>query len=314
MTNQPKFAAKSLEYILFLTRDDFCYLLIPADILLIKTLLLQISANIIRIQISSDQPPGKSISSLTDRAAQLKINPLFAFLNGFEIGNNPGVGNFYHFLSRPWSSELPSHSSRFRPAKEREFKKLVRKGAKSELVYKVSIDQLLKQLESTSFAFDEQLYAFLFKIYHRKFLSQSITKELINPSNLSIAGDGTPVVSSARERKHPACSCSEKGISYCSYGRFFFLPGCNIGWYSSSDCFYFDHGLYMLVEANSESELPVSPVLNPASGHDSLGFLETWFRMRAFLPDLHVANDSWILPMMQCHITFTVVELHPAFG
>ena len=35
------------------------------------------------------------------------------------------------------------------------------------------------------------------------------------------------------------------------------------------------------------------PLLNPASKHDSLGFLETWFRMKAFLPDLHVSK--WLL-------------------
>ena len=49
----------------------------------------------------------------------------------------------------------------------------------------------------------------------------------------------------------------------------------------------------MLVAANSESDLPVFPLLNPASKHDSLGFLETWFRMKAFLPDLHVSK--WLL-------------------
>ena len=40
-------------------------------------------------------------------------------------------------------------------------------------------------------------------------------------------------------------------------------------------------------------DLPVFPLLNPASKHDSLGFLETWFRMKAFLPDLHVSK--WLL-------------------
>ena len=49
----------------------------------------------------------------------------------------------------------------------------------------------------------------------------------------------------------------------------------------------------MLVAANSESDLPVFPLLNPASKHDSLGFLETWFRMKSFLPDLHVSK--WLL-------------------
>ena len=38
------------------------------------------------------------IHSLTDWAAQLKINPLYAILSGFEFGDTPGVGTFYDFL------------------------------------------------------------------------------------------------------------------------------------------------------------------------------------------------------------------------
>lgn len=40
------------------------------------------------------------VSSLTQWAAQLKINPLYAILSGFEFGNTPGVGTFYDFLNR----------------------------------------------------------------------------------------------------------------------------------------------------------------------------------------------------------------------
>lgn len=53
------------------------------------------------------------------------------------------------------------------------------------------------------------------------------------------------------------------------------------------------YDLYMLVAANSESDLPLFPLLHPASKHDSHGFLETYFRFKAFLPDLHVSK--WIL-------------------
>jgi len=37
---------------------------------------------------------------LTDWAAQLKINPLYAILSGFQFGDTPGVGTFYDFLDR----------------------------------------------------------------------------------------------------------------------------------------------------------------------------------------------------------------------
>ena len=44
----------------------------------------------------------------------------------------------------------------------------------------------------------------------------------------------------------------------------------------------------MLVASDSESDLPVFPLLNPASRHDSHGFLHAFFRMKSFLPDFHV--------------------------
>ena len=49
----------------------------------------------------------------------------------------------------------------------------------------------------------------------------------------------------------------------------------------------------MIVASDSDSDLPVFPLLNPASKHDSHGFLETYFRMKSFLPDFHV--NKWLL-------------------
>ena len=40
------------------------------------------------------------VTSITDWAAQLKINPLYAILSGFEVGNIPGTGTFYDFFDR----------------------------------------------------------------------------------------------------------------------------------------------------------------------------------------------------------------------
>lgn len=49
----------------------------------------------------------------------------------------------------------------------------------------------------------------------------------------------------------------------------------------------------MLVAADSESDLPLFPLLNPASKHDFYGFLEAYFRFRGFLPDCHISK--WLL-------------------
>ena len=233
------------------------------------------------------------VDSLTDWAAQLKINPLYAILSGFEFGNTPGVGTFYDFFNRLWDSDSDNLSPHIHSVKKKKVKKPNQKGAKAASVESVSVEQLLPQLESAAFSIEEQPYASLFHIYHQEFLSQSVQKGLIQKDSLSIAGDGTPFVTSARERKHRICNCADKGISDCDCQRYFSQPDCDIGWDSSRNCFYHGYGLYMLVAADSESDLPVFPLLNPASKHDSHGFPETYFRMKNFLPDFHVSK--WIL-------------------
>ena len=233
------------------------------------------------------------VHSITDWAAQLKINPLYAILSGFDFGNTPGVGTFYDFFRKLWDSDSDNLSPHIRPLKKKKVEQPKQKGSKALPVEKVTVDQLFKSLETDSFSIDDQPYASLFKIYIHEFLTISISKGFINPSGLSIAGDGTPVVTSARERKHCVCDCKEKGITNCECDRYFSQTDCDIGWDSSRDCFYNGYDLYMLVAANSESDLPLFPLLHPASKHDSHGFLETYFRFRAFLPDLHVSK--WIL-------------------
>ncbi len=233
------------------------------------------------------------VTSLTDWAAQLKINPLYAILSGFEVGDTPGVGTFYDFLNRLWDSDSDNLNPHVRPVKSKEVKKPKQKGAKAESVEKTTVEQLLKTLEQKSFSIDEQPYGSLFRLYQKEFLEQSVKRELITPESLAVAGDGTPVMTSHRERRKRICDCAEKGITDCKCDRYFSQPDCNIGWDSSRDCFYHGYDLYIIVASDSDSDLPVFPLLNPASKHDSHGFLETYFRMKSFLPDFHV--NKWLL-------------------
>ena len=226
-------------------------------------------------------------TSITDWAAQLKINPLYAILSGFDVGDTPGVGTFYDFFSRLWDSDEDNLSPHLHKLKV-PVKKPRKKGYKAQPVDKTTVDALFKQLENKSFSIEEQPYASLFDLYTKEFLRKSLDKGLINNTHLSIAGDGTPVVTSARERKHRICKCAEKGIMDCDCERYFSQPDCDVGWDSSRNCFYHGYDLYMMVASDSESDLPVFPLLHPASMHDSHGFIHAFFRMKNFLPDFHV--------------------------
>ena len=227
------------------------------------------------------------VTSLTEWAAQLKMNPLYAILSGFEPGNTPGVGTFYDFINRLWNSDDDHMSPHIHPLKTK-VKKPKTKGTKADPVEKVTVADLLPSLEKTDFILDEQPYSSLFKIYQKEFLEISVSTGLIRADALALAGDGTPVVTSHRERKKRICKCKDNGITDCKCDRYFSQPDCDIGWDSSRDCYYHGYDLYMLVD--SQSDLPVFPHFCCASKHDSHGFLHAFFRMKFKCPKISHKN------------------------
>lgn len=229
------------------------------------------------------------ITSITDWVSHLRTNPLMAILSGFDVNNTPGVGTFYDFFRRLWDYHDENINSHIHLTKA-SIKKPKGQGQKAKPVDKVSVDQLFKELEPSSFQINQQPYGSLFDLYEKEFLRKSVENGLIDSANLAVAGDGTPVVTSARERKHRICDCASKGIHDCDCERYFSQPDCDIGWDSSRGCFYHGYALYMLAASDSESDLPIFPLLHPASMHDSLGFLHSFFRMRDHLPDFQVTK------------------------
>ena len=155
------------------------------------------------------------VTSLTEWAAQLKMNPLYAILSGFEVGNTPGVCTFYDFLNRLWNSDDDHMSPHIHPLKTK-IKKPKTKGTKADSVEKVTVADLLPTLEKTDFKLDEQPYSSLFKIYQKEFLEISVSTGLIHADALALAGDGMPIVTSHRERKKRICKCKENGIHDCN--------------------------------------------------------------------------------------------------
>ena len=223
------------------------------------------------------------IISVTDWAAALKTCPLYALASGFDFGDTPGVGTFYDFFDRLWASDDDNFSPHLRRIKKKVKKPSV-KGAKAEISDKVTVDELIKRLSLNPVS-DKQPYSLLFDIFKEQFLDVSVRKNLISPQRLSLAGDGSPVYTSARERKKRVCNCLENGIRDCGCERYFSQPDCDIGWDSSRDCYYSGYDLYMFTASDSTNDLPVFPLLNPASRHDSHGFVYSFFTMRAFIPD-----------------------------
>ena len=226
-------------------------------------------------------------TSITAGVSELKANPLYAILSGFTPGDVPGVGTFYDFLGRIWNSD----SNNLSP-KERYKKKKTPKGKKHR-------DKTPNITDSAAYRFIDFFKKhplagpqgsppeLIFRLYKEQFLDHSVDQGLIDKDKVSLAGDGTPVRTQARLRYKKICSCGEK---QCNCKRMFSQPDCNVGWDSSGDCYFNGYHLYMYVAADSDNDLPVFPLLEPASRHDMLSFLHSFFTMKAWLPEYRIAK------------------------
>ena len=223
------------------------------------------------------------ITSYTRFASDLKENFLHAIISGFSVGDTPGVGTFYDFHKRLWLSDQNNLSDPVHPPKLKP-KKPNGKEEKATPVEKITVEDLFHQFEDNPPS-DMAPCTKLWDIFNNFFLQVSANKGLLSLKELVLAGDGTPVYTAAQQRKTRTCNCLEQGIRDCNCNRIYHQPDCDIGWDSHRNTYYFGYDLYMLTASDSENDLPVFPFLNPASRHDSHGFLYNWFPMKQMLPD-----------------------------
>lgn len=103
----------------------------------------------------------------------------------------------------------------------------------------------------------------IFKLYCEQFLSHSIEMNLMDSTHLVLAGDGTPIRTSAQSRQIHSCMCREQGLSTCRCIRLFSQPDTNSGWDSHKECYFNGYLLFMSVPSDSFRDLLVFPMLEP---------------------------------------------------
>jgi len=239
------------------------------------------------------------VPSITTWVRMLHETPLYAILSGFDPNDVPGIGTFYDFFSRLWDSDNPNLASSKLRYKKKKTPKGKKKGEKTPNIKTTAsarfIDFFSKHTlqDSSSSPINP-----MFQIF-KHFLNISVEKGLIDLNNLSLAGDGTPVRTSARMRYKKACKCSDDGNIHCSCKRNFSQPDCDMGWDSSRECYFHGYHLYIYVDADSDNDLPIFPLLERASRHDMLSFLHSFFTMKSWIPEatvkklmLDAAHDS----------------------
>lgn len=184
------------------------------------------------------------ITSYTRFASDLKENHIYSIISGFNVGDTPGTGTFYDFHKRLWLSDDKNLSNPLHPPKQKP-KKPKGKDEKTASIEITTVEDLFRQFEDSPPS-DMAPCLTLWNIFNDLFLRTSVNNNLISLKELSLAGDGTPVYTSAQERKTRTCSCLKKGVRDCRCNRIYYQPDCVIGWDSHRNRYYFGYDLYML--------------------------------------------------------------------
>ena len=187
-------------------------------------------------------------------------------------------------------------------------------GEKAPPIEKDSCESRIAKLSATQFDLSQEAFGTLLKVFYRFGLYESVRHGVLPASIQHIAGDGTPFVVASQETSYRYCPCTEEGRcrcrdrknrSDCCYMdrmvdgklpceeyvgklRYYPRPDADVGWDSHRKTFYYGFDAYLLTAANlkaANAELPLFFYFGPASRHDSYGFIETFFRFKAYLPE-----------------------------
>lgn len=212
---------------------------------------------------------------ITDWVELLHLSPFYAILSGFTPGDVPGVGTFYDFFKRLWASDQKNITHTTKSKKSRKGKaKKGKNGKKAPTATPGRVKRLVEWIIPRIDQKKELPMDRLFDFFQSQFLANSAKLGLLGDMNkLNVAGDGTPVVTEARTRSKSTCDCRAQGLANCNHPRVYSQPDCNSGWDSSREKYFNGYDMYMINACDSPHDLPLYPRLNPASLHDSVGFV-----------------------------------------
>lgn len=197
---------------------------------------------------------------------------LYDIISGFDPGN-VRVGTFCDFFNRLWGFGPDNIKSKAKPKRKKMKKKRLKKGEKLPPKDPGIVGRLINRFLQRGAKKKHLPADRLFEFLQSQILDVSANLGLIgNLDSLSVAGDGTPLVTATYPRSKPSCDCYAQGIAQCDHPRLFSQPDCNCGWDSSREKFYNGYSLYMISACDSKFDLPLYPRLQPASRHDSVSF------------------------------------------
>ena len=198
---------------------------------------------------------------VTEWINEMKRIPYYAILSGFEPGDIPGVGTFYDFFQRLWSAS----GNNLKPKKHKRNKKPKKgkkKGERAPTTTPGKVKRLVEWVIRHADKKSDLPMDRLFHFFQTQILAISAKLGLLgNMDALSIAGDGTPVVTATYTRSKPTCDCHAQDLAKCNHPRIYSQPDCNSGWDSSREKYFNGYHLYMISAADSRYDLPLYPRL-----------------------------------------------------
>lgn len=203
----------------------------------------------------------------------MKRTPIYAILSGFTLDDLPGVGTFYDFFKRLW----PAVDKNIKPTLQTRRKKKAKKGKKGQKAatttpgrVKRLVKWLLRHMDKKKHLPADRLFHF----FQTQVLNVSAQLGLLGDLDaLTVAGDGTPIVTAVYPRSKSTCLCRAQGLVECNHPRLYSQPDCNSGWDSAREKYYSGYHMYMISASDSKYDLPLYPKLNPASRHDAVSLV-----------------------------------------
>lgn len=210
---------------------------------------------------------------ITEWVNVMKRTPIYAILSGFDPYDLPGVGTFYDFFRRLW----PALDNNLKPKRQKKRKPKPKKGKKGEKAPTATpgrVKRLVAWMIRHATKKMNLVSDPLFDFFQTQILSVSAKLGLLGDlSSLSLAGDGTPIVTAAYTRSKSTCLCHAQGLEGCHHPRVYSQPDCDSGWDSAREKYFNGYHLYMLSAADSKHDLPLYPRLQPASRHDAVSLV-----------------------------------------
>jgi hypothetical protein len=220
-------------------------------------------------------------TSITRFAEDLKARPRLAIMAGFEPHDTPAAGSFYNLINRLEDGEYRKPCEhRIKPSKLRKTKQL--RNLKSEKEHRehdkkinlAEYDSVTRKLKDDLLASQDQsrpddILKRLEDIFIQCAIIPSAERGLLgNTDALTLAGDGSALVSGASPHGKPSCKCREEGIYKCDCARYYSDNTADWGYDSYRECYYFGHTFYQHVVSTNGHDLPLHVTISRASETD----------------------------------------------